>query len=193
MLGATPRKQQMGELLGVITSAGAVCMTLILLHNTLTLGSAEIPAPQATLMKLVIDGVLDQHLPWNLVFIGVGITLVVFLLRLPSLPFAVGVYLPLATMAAVFLGGLVRHLTTRKCEPEKAEARRERGVLFGSGMVGGEGLTGVFFALWVVIKGGEPITGLGLDMPYWLEQSMGVIAVACLVGLIVRLVNKPAT
>ena len=190
ILGATPRKQQIGELVGVITSAGVVCGALILLDRSFTLGSAELPAPQATLMMLVIDGVLNQALPWNLIFIGVGITLVIFACRLPSLPFAVGVYLPMYTMAAVFIGGLMRYLMTRKQTPEVAERHREKGVLFGSGMVGGEGLTGVIFALWVAIQGGKKIEGINLGLPNFAVQIIAFFAILALMAIIAKMVKR---
>jgi putative OPT family oligopeptide transporter len=148
LLGATPARQQTGELIGVITSAAFVCLTVMLLGQTYGFGSTELPAPQATLMKLVIDGVLQQALPWGLVAIGIGIALVAeFVLRIPSLPFAVGVYLPVTTMVPVFLGGLLRGWAVRRApDADEGEARRDRGVLFGSGLVGGEGLMGVAIA-----------------------------------------------
>lgn len=183
VLGATPRNQQIGELIGVITSAGAVCLVLILLDQTQTLGSAELPAPQATLMKLVIDGVLDQQLPWNLVFIGVGISLVVFFMRIPPLAFAVGVYLPMSTMAAVFIGGLLRHLITHKKDEKEADRIREQGVLFGSGLVGGEGLTGVLFAAWVFISG-DKIKGLGIEYGSTMTIVMAIVGLSALAGVI---------
>ena len=108
LLGATPRRQQTGELLGVLTSAFFVCWTVVLLDKAFTIGSDKLPAPQATLMKLVVDGVIDQELPWLLIGIGAGLAVVAALLRLPTLAFAVGVYLPLSTMSAVFLGGMLR-------------------------------------------------------------------------------------
>jgi putative OPT family oligopeptide transporter len=147
LLGATPSRQQLGELLGVLTSATFVCLTVILLDRAYGFGSPELPAPQATLMKLVIEGVLDAKLPWALVAIGVGITAVAELARLPSLPLAVGVYLPVSTMATVFAGGALRWLTER-CAPTEADAvqRRDQGVLFASGLVGGEGILGVLVA-----------------------------------------------
>ena len=148
LLGATPARQQTGELIGVITSAAFVCLTVMLLGQTYGFGSTELPAPQATLMKLVIDGVLQQALPWVLVGIGVGIALIAeFVFRIPSLPFAVGVYLPVTTMVPVFLGGLLRGWAVRRApDAEEGVARRDRGVLFGSGLVGGEGLMGVAIA-----------------------------------------------
>lgn len=147
LLGATPHKQQIGELIGVLTSATFVCLTLLLLHKSYGFGSEELPAPQATLMKLVIEGVLQAKLPWVFVGIGVAIALVAELARIPSLPFAVGLYLPVSTMVPVFLGGGLRWLMQRQARSEEERnERRERGVLFGSGLVGGEGLCGVVIA-----------------------------------------------
>jgi putative OPT family oligopeptide transporter len=183
VLGATPRLQQIGELIGVVTSAGAVCLVVTLLHQSVPggLGGAELPAPQAVLMKLVIDGVLDQNLPWAMIFIGVGIGVIASLFKIPVLAFAVGVYLPLSTMAAVFLGGLLRWYLTRGQEQGESERRREEGVLFGSGLVGGGGLTGVLLALWVGARGGEPITGFPLGLGPVLDQ---VAALATIGGIL---------
>jgi putative OPT family oligopeptide transporter len=164
LLGATPRRQQTGELLGVITSATFVCLTVLLLDRAYGFGSAELPAPQATLMKLVIEGVLDAKLPWVLVGIGVGIALAAELVRLPSLPLAVGVYLPVSTMATVFAGGLLRWIIEKRgSAKEDRLRRREQGVLFGSGLVGGEGVLGVVVAgvvFWQSIKAAP-----GKEMP----------------------------
>lgn len=146
LMGATPRKQQIGELVGVITSAAFVCLSVILLNEAYQFGSEELAAPQATLMKLVIEGVLENSLPWALVGIGVVIAIVVELLKLPSLAFAVGVYLPVSTMTTVFLGGMLRKFLERKANPEDQEKRANRGILLGSGLVGGEGLIGVAIA-----------------------------------------------
>lgn len=190
LLGATPRYQQIGELVGVMTSSIVICWVLIILNDTMTLGSAELPAPQATLMKLVIDGVLEQQLPWNLIFIGVGIALLAFFVKIPPLPFAVGVYLPLSTMAPVFVGGLLRHFLTRKGDEKEREERKERGVLFGSGLVGGEGLTGVVLALSVLFNNGEKIKGFPLVSGYWPKTSLSLLTLAALLWLFIRLVRK---
>ncbi len=176
LLGATPRRQQVGELVGVLTSAVFVCLAVLLLAETFGFGSTELPAPQATLMKLVIDGVLDQSLPWGLVAVGVGIAVACELLRIPSLPFAVGVYLPVSTMTPIFLGGLIRWWAERSArQVEEAGERRERGILLGSGFVGGEGLLGVAIAGAAFVLGRKPL-GLGTD---WLGSEV----VAMLVGL----------
>jgi putative OPT family oligopeptide transporter len=160
LLGATPRRQQVGELVGVITSAGFVAMTVLLLGRAYGFGGQELPAPQATLMKLVIDGVLAQELPWTLVGIGVGIALIAEAFRIPSLPFAVGVYLPVSVMVPVFVGGLLRMTLERGArDVADREGRRDRGILLGSGLVGGEGLVGVAIAgaaAWAVAQGRAP-------------------------------------
>ena len=174
LLGATPRRQQTAELIGVLTSATFVCLTILALGNGFGFGSAELPAPQATLMKLVIDGVLDQNLPWALVAIGAGIALVCEAARIPSLPFAVGVYLPVSTMTPLFVGGLIRMWMERTAKDETTAAdRRERGVLLGSGFVGGEGLLGVGIALVAVVKSRRP-DGIGTD---WLGSDITAMLV----------------
>ena len=169
LLGATPRKQQTAELIGVLTSAVFVCLTVLALGKGFGFGSTELPAPQATLMKLVIDGVLDQNLPWILVAIGAGIALACEIARIPSLPFAVGVYLPVSTMTPIFVGGLIRLWMERNAKDEtQAADRRERGVLLGSGFVGGEGLLGVGIALVAVAKSRRP-DGIGTE---WLGSEL---------------------
>ena len=174
LLGATPRKQQTAELIGVITSAVFVCLTVLALGEGFGFGSTELPAPQATLMKLVIDGVLDQNLPWSLVAIGVGIALACEIARIPSLPFAVGVYLPVSTMTPIFVGGLIRLWMERTARDDtEAADRRERGVLLGSGFVGGEGLLGVGIALVAVAKSRRP-DGIGTE---WLGHEVTAMLV----------------
>ena len=192
LLGATPRRQQTAELIGVITSAVFVCLTVLALGKGFGFGSTELPAPQATLMKLVIDGVLDQNLPWALVAIGVGIALVCEIARIPSLPFAVGVYLPVSTMTPLFVGGLMRLWMERSSKDEtQAADRRERGVLLGSGFVGGEGLLGVGIALVAVAKSRRP-DGIGTD---WAGSEVvamlaGAAAFAVFIAWFVKMVRN---
>ena len=190
LLGATPRYQQLAQLAGVLTSATFVCLSVLLLAETFGFGGTDLPAPQATLMKLVIDGVIDQSLPWGLVGIGIGIALLAELARIPSLPFAVGVYLPLSTMTPIFAGGLLRWWMTRRREAVAGEARAERGVLLGSGFVGGEGLLGVGLAGAAFLLGRKP-DGLGYawagELGSWL---LGAAAFALLIGWFVRRVAR---
>ncbi len=192
LLGATPRRQQLGELAGVLTSAAFVALTVLLLARAYGFGGEELPAPQAMLMRLVIDGVLAQSLPWTLVALGAGIAIIVDLLRIPSLPFAVGVYLPLSTMMPVFLGGLVRLILQRRAATdEERVARRDRGILLGSGLVGGEGLIGVVIAGaagWAVSRGQTPWS-LGFA---WAGASADWLALALFVALIAFLWRRVA-
>lgn len=181
LLGATPRRQQMGELIGVLTSATFVCLAVLLLDDAYGFGTDELPAPQATLMKVVIEGVLESSLPWSFVAIGVAIALVVEASGIPSLPFAVGVYLPVSTMTTVFLGGLLRSGMERQApSPEKAASRREKGVLFGSGLVGGEGLMGVGIAAVAFTQGAAPQgvghSWAGVAAPWLALAAFGLLA-----------------
>lgn len=195
LLGATPRRQQIGELVGVLTSAAFVALTVLLLAHAYGFGGEELPAPQATLMQLVIDGVLAQNLPWTLVFIGAGIAVVVELLRVPSLPFAVGVYLPVSTMVPVFLGGLLRLVMLRQAKDDQdaRTARRDRGVLFGSGLVGGEGLIGVVIAgaAGFAVSRGQAPWALGYEWAGSLAPWLALALFLALIWYFRRLVIGP--
>jgi putative OPT family oligopeptide transporter len=187
LLGATPRRQQLGELLGVLTSATFVCLTVLLLDRAYGFGSTELPAPQATLMKLVIEGVLEAKLPWVLIAIGAAIAVVAELAGLPSLAMAVGVYLPVSTMATVFAGGLLRWLSDRWAASKKEASRRsEQGVLFASGLVGGEGILGVLVAgvvFWQSMRAPGEELHLPLEFGYqWLQSGAEAIGLAGPVG-----------
>jgi putative OPT family oligopeptide transporter len=192
LLGATPRKQQIGEIAGVLTSTTFVCLTLLFLDRTWKLGSSDLPAPQATLMKLVIEGVLDAALPWTLVGIGAGIGLVAFLLRLPTLAFAVGVYLPVSTMVPIFCAGLLRRILERRAPSRDAASQRiDRGTLFGSGLVGGEGLVGVGIAGVAFALGHAP--GFGHDWMGRVEPLIGLVLLGFLLWLLRRTARSGET
>jgi putative OPT family oligopeptide transporter len=141
LVGATPWKQQTGEILGVLTSAGVAVAVVLAIADRI--GTPELPAPQATLMKLVVEGALDRNLPWGLILIGMGIGAVVELFRVPSLPFAVGVYLPFATMCTVFVGGCTRFLVLRRKRSDHP------GILFGSGLIAGDAFVAIALALLI--------------------------------------------
>ncbi len=151
LLGATPKKQQYGEIIGVVASAFAIGGTLYLLDKAWGFGTEELGAPQATLMKMIIEGVMENNLPWALVFIGVFLAIVVEVLGLPVLPFAIGVYLPVQLNACIMVGGLVR-LAFDRMKKEEAEKQRivNDGILFSSGMIAGEGLVGILLAVLAV-------------------------------------------
>ena len=158
LLGATPKKQQIGEVLGVVSAAFAIGGVLYLLDTAWGFGSKELGAPQATLMKMIIEGVMDGNLPWALVFTGVFIAIVVEILGIPVLPFAIGTYLPVQLNACIMVGGLVR-LAFDKMNKEKKEKERiiNDGILYCSGMIAGEGLVGILLAIFAIFGLGDVI------------------------------------
>ncbi len=151
LVGATPKYQQMGEFIGVLTAAIVMGFVLNLLDQAYGIGSPELAAPQATIMTLVIDGVLNANLPWNLVIMGGMIALIVELLGLPSLALAVGLYLPISLSVPIVAGGAVRGLLSLRFAEKVDEfrARREAGILYCSGLIAGAALIGVFAAALV--------------------------------------------
>ncbi len=183
LLGATPKKQQIGEVIGVVAAALAIGGTLNLLDSAWGFGGDELAAPQATLMKMIIEGVMDGNLPWGLVFIGVFIAIVVEIIGIPVLPFAIGVYLPVHLNACIMVGGLVRLAVDKMKKPEEEKKTiTNDGILFCSGMIAGEGLVGILLALLAVFGLDEVI-----DISGYLNLPDGVAKVAALVvfGLIV--------
>ena len=157
LVGATPRKQQVGELTGVLVSAVAIGAILYLLSMAWGgYGSDDLPAPQAVLMKMIVEGVMGGNLPWNLVFVGVFIALVVEVLGIPVLPFAIGLYLPIYLSVPMMLGGLLRwYLEKRKYASEKEKDNVvQSGVLYSSGLIAGEGIVGILLAVLAVIPMG---------------------------------------
>ena len=148
ILGATPKKQQIGEIIGVCASSLAIGATLYLLDSAWGFGSEELGAPQATLMKLITEGVMEGNLPWELVIVGVFIAIVVEIIGIPVLPFAIGTYLPVHLNACIMIGGLIRYFVEkRKLNDEDKTKSVNRGILFCSGMIAGEGLVGILLAL----------------------------------------------
>lgn len=161
ILGSTPKNQQIGELIGVTAAALAIGGVLYLFHAAWKYGGAELPAPQAMLMKMVVEGVMEGNLPWSLVFCGVGIAAVVEILGIPVLPFAVGLYLPIHLSTPIMAGGLLRwwfEKRSYRSEKEKKEAV-EDGILYTSGLIAGEGLVGILLAVFAVIPFGGKSLG----------------------------------
>src|SRR5439155_8891559 len=143
LVGATPARQQLGQLIGAAFACWAVAGTVILLGSAWTFGSRDLPAPQALLMKTIIEGVLSGSLPWGLVLSGGGLAIGAMLCGVSGLAFAIGVYLPLASMAPIYLGGCMRALCDKRL-PQTSGA--DPGGLAASGLVAGEGLAGVVVA-----------------------------------------------
>lgn len=160
ILGATPKKQQIGEIVGVLASAVAIGSVLYLLDLAWGYGSSELSAPQATLMKMIVEGVMGGNLPWILVGIGAAIAIVVEILGIPVLPFAIGLYLPIHLSAPMMVGGAVKWLVEKRqgqSEEEKNDAEAN-GVLYSSGMIAGEGLVGISLAILAIIPAGKDKT-----------------------------------
>ncbi len=163
LLGATPKKQQIGEMVGTVFAALAIGGVLYLLDMAWGFGSEELAAPQATLMKMIVEGVMSGNLPWILVFIGAFIAIAVEVLGVPVLPVAIGLYLPVSLTSCIMTGGIVRYAVEKRMADKGEDKRKEaisNGILFSSGMIAGEGLVGIFLAV---------LTVFGLDE--WLQFS----------------------
>ena len=152
LLGATPKKQQMGEIIGVVVSGLAIGGVLYLLNAAWGYGGAEVPAPQETLMKMIVEGIMGGNLPWNLVFIGVFLAIALEILRVPVMPFAIGLYLPIYLNASIMIGGVVRMFMDRRknVDEETKTKQTTDGTLYCAGMIAGEGLVGILLAIFAV-------------------------------------------
>nr|WP_288720295.1 oligopeptide transporter, OPT family [uncultured Blautia sp.] len=176
LLGATPKKQQMGEMLGVVVSGLAIGGVLYLLNAAWGYGTAEIPAPQAQLMKMIVEGIMGGNLPWGLVFVGVFLAICLEILRIPVMPFAIGLYLPIYLNATIMIGGIVRGLLdSRKGVDEKTKTvQATDGTLYCAGMIAGEGLVGILLAIFAVV-------GISLDMS-------GVVSLGNIGGVVLMII-----
>lgn len=152
ILGATPKKQQIGELIGTAISAVTIGGVLMLLNSAWKFGSEDLSAPQASLMKMIIEGVMDGNLPWALVFIGVFTAIVIEILGIPVLPVAIGLYLPLELSSTIMIGGIIRWFVDKRKQGKEKNTDASSGILFCSGMIAGEGLVGILLAIFAVLK-----------------------------------------
>ena len=183
LLGATPKKQQIGEFIGVIASALAIGATLYLLDSAWGFGTEELAAPQATLMKMVIEGIMNGNLPWGLILIGVFIAVIVEIVGIPVLPFAIGIYLPVQLNACIMVGGIIRLFFNRMKDGDRKKGVINNGILFCSGMIAGEGVVGLLLAILAVAGVSDIIDLSGvLGLPAWLS-NIGSLVVFGLVIL----------
>ena len=171
LLGATPRRQQIGELIGVVVSAVTIGGVMMLLNHAWQFGSEALAAPQATLMKMITEGVMEGNLPWTLIFIGVFIGVAVEFMGVPVLPVAIGLYLPFELSASILVGGILRYVSSGKKKDD------EGGILFCSGLIAGEGLMGIVLALLAVFGKSDKI-----DLSHWMDT--GIFGAAALVFVI---------
>lgn len=187
ILGATPVKQQYGEMIGTVVSAVTIGFVLYLLNAAWGFGTPELSAPQATLMKMIVEGVMGGNLPWTLVFIGVFIALVVELLGIPVLPFAIGLYLPIELSSCIMIGGVLRWALEKKKykSGEQKESAISNGVLCCSGMIAGEGLIGILLAVFAVVK----VNGRSLAEYIDLSGSVNLGQIGALVVLVLVILS----
>jgi putative OPT family oligopeptide transporter len=183
LVGATPARQQLGQLIGAAFACWAVAATVLLLGNAYTFGSREIPAPQATLMKTSVEGVLAGELPWGLVLTGGGLSIGAMLCGVSGLAFAIGVYLPLATMAPLYVGGCVRALGAGKGQTIGA-GESDPGILAASGLVAGEGLAGVLVA--GLVAGGVAPRSVDPGLPGHGGEAAALVTVALVCLFLLR-------
>ncbi len=175
LLGATPKKQQIGEIIGVLASALTIGATMYLLDRAWGFNSEELSAPQATLMKMIVEGVMEGNLPWTLVIIGVTLAIVIEIIGIPVLPFAIGVYLPVHLNACIMAGGLIRlFLDKRKIEEKEKNVIVNRGLLFCSGLIAGEGVIGILLAV-LAILGLDKAIDLSSILPSSLSAIGGLL------------------
>ena len=181
LLGATPVKQQIGELIGVIAAGLAIGGVLYLLDSAWGYGGAEVPAPQATLMKMIVEGIMGGNLPWNLVFTGVFLAIALEVLRIPVMPFAIGLYLPIYLNTSIMIGGAVRwFMDSRKnVDAKLKEEQTTRGTLFCAGMIAGEGLVGILLAVFAVFG---ISTALSIDLGNIGGVVLMIVMIACLLA-----------
>ena len=183
LLGATPKRQQIGELVGAVAAAIAIGGVMVLLNNAWGFGTKNLAAPQATLMKMIVEGVMNGNLPWSLIFIGVFLAVVVEIMGMPVLPVAIGLYLPLELSAAIMVGGLIRWVEDRFADEKDRESGAGGGILFCSGMIAGEGLVGILLAILAVLG----VTDV-LDLSAMIDTGMigSVLMLVMLVACVFR-------
>jgi putative OPT family oligopeptide transporter len=189
IVGATPLYQQIGLIIGVLASGLIIGLTTLYMHEVFGIGSAAVPAPQATLMSTIITGLLNQNLPWGLVLVGIFIAITVELCGVHSLSFAVGLYLPIATTAPIFVGGLVRGWVDHKTRVQESELGA--GTLFSSGLIAGGSIAGILFAILVGTGAIDPFAAVGTAFPYFREETplaqvASTILFVALAGIVTR-------
>ena len=188
LLGATPAKQQIGELIGAVVAAVTIGGVLMLLNNAWGFGTKELAAPQATLMKMIVEGVMEENLPWTLLFIGVFIAVVVDILGISVLPVAIGLYLPLELSSTIMIGGILRWVVDKKNGADDKES--SSGILFCSGMIAGEGLVGILLAILAVVGVADK-----LDMSGRVNAGTigGIILIALMIAMVLHAALRKET
>ena len=180
IIGATPWKQQIMQIIGVTVSAITITFTLNVLHSAYTIGSEILPAPQANLMKVIVEAVFNKNLPWNWIYTGVIIGFIIIVIdevleyrkanfRMPVLAVAVGIYLPIGLSVPIFLGSLVSYINNN-----------ERGILFASGLITGEAIMGIIIAIPIFITG----------INKWWANNTQIIAVIGFILILIQIYRQ---
>lgn len=185
IVGATPIKQQVGEMIGTVIAAFAIGGVMYLLNSAWGFGSAEIPAPQASLMKLVVEGVMGGTLPWTLIFMGAFIAIAVEILGIPVLAFAIGLYLPVHLSSPIFVGGLVKWYVEKKRKYDNEEQKKssiQSGILYCSGLIAGEGIVGILLAVFAVFNINTDMSGIYGDSFQATGNYVGLIVFGLLIA-----------
>ncbi len=173
ILGGTPWKMQIGEIIGVIAAALTLTFSLQLLHNTMKIGSEALPAPQAGLMATMAKGIVGGEMAWPLVIAGMLLAIVMILIGTPSpMLVAVGMYLPFRATACIFFGGVLKYVLDKKtCKKTPSKKGKELveniGLLLASGLIAGQAMMGIFTAA---------LKGANVKMPsVWNSGWLGLI------------------
>ncbi len=184
LVGGTPWKQQLAMMIGVVTSGLVIGAVLVILDQAYEMGSKELLAPKAVLMKTIIEGMMQGNMAWDLIFLGAAIAIVIEFLGLNSLVVAVGVYLPVHVSTPIIIGGAVRWLIDFFTKNEGLRRlRNDSGVLFASGLIAGESLIGVVIAILIVA--GIPIPDNPISEKGWISCAV-FLAVTFLLWYIAR-------
>ncbi len=188
VIGGSPRKVQIGMYLGLIFGAVVSGYVLLMLHNTYGIGSEAVPAPQATLMSMVIEGVMTGELPWVLVFVGVSIAIFAEISGLPVLPVALGLYLPIHLNAGILSGGIIRIFVEKKFKKNESlmKEKVERGILISSGLVAGDALMGIVVAGFATL--GLNVA-FGLNFEGLTQNSIFSTGIFIILGVIIYLIS----
>ena len=190
IVGASPKYQQIGEIIGVLASALAIGGILWILNTSIGFGTKDLPAPQAVLMKMIVEGVMNGNLPWDLVFIGAAIAIMIELLGISVLPFAIGLYLPLNTSLGIMFGGVVRLIVDKlKIDKKSKKDAETKGTLYSAGLIAGEGIMGIILAIFAIIPshGKTLADAINISDKFSLPQEVSIVL---FLGLAVLIYSK---
>jgi putative OPT family oligopeptide transporter len=195
ILGGTPWRMQVGEIIGVVVAALVLIWAMIVLDQVYEIGSENLPAPQAGLMALMAKGIIGGDMAWPLVLAGMFLAVGLILVKTPSpMLVAVGMYLPFNATAAIFVGGIIKWVLESSLHKNKATAEQKTkaentGVLISSGLIAGESLTAVILAF--IVAGVSLSQGTFQLSDYALFEATPWLGIIAFVGLFYLLIQIP--